>query len=77
VGDAGDEALDEGGELGFLAFEWVVDEEREGCVVDADGSPADAQAFAGEAIGDDGADVLGAVGDAGQMHGLVDGGAEA
>ena len=65
------------GELGVLAFERVVDEHRERRVVDAHGRAADAQALAREPVRDDGADVLGAVDDAGHADGLVDGVAHA
>ena len=69
---AGHETLDDGRQLGVLGLERVIDQQREARVVDAHRRAAHAQALAGEAVGEDRADVLRAVDDARDAHRIVD-----
>ena len=51
-------------------LERILDEAREGRGVDPERLAADPQAFAGQAVGDDGEEVLGALAEARELDGM-------
>lgn len=75
--DRGDQSTHDREELGVATWERIFDKLEERAILDADGVAACPHPFAREQIGDDGAQVLGALVDARETNGASELGAEA